>query len=72
MGRLLRVTPLEDVVRFYNEGGGQTGYAGVKSPMMVPLLLTEAEQRDLVELLEALTGEPPPEQLGMDTALHDP
>lgn len=62
---------LEDVVRFYNVGGGQSDYAGEKHPAMVPLHLTTAEEADLVEFMKALTGEPPPEALGMDTAIHD-
>lgn len=63
---------LADVVRFYNQGGGTGDYAGTKHPAMVPLLLTPEEERDLIVFMEALTGEPPPEQLGMDTAIHDP
>lgn len=62
---------LEDVVRFYNWGGGQSDFAGVKDPAMRPLLLTPAEESDLVEFLKSLTGEPPPAELGMDTAIPD-
>lgn len=59
---------LEDVVRFYNWGGGSAGFAGTKSSAMVPLLLTDDEQADLVAFLHALTGEPPPMELGKNTA----
>jgi cytochrome c peroxidase len=59
---------LEDVVRFYNWGGGSAGFAGTKSPAMVPLLLTDEEQADLVTFLHALTGELPPADLGKNTA----
>ncbi len=36
----------------------------------LPEEATSDEERDLVELLKALTGEPPPEALGVDTAVH--
>ena len=62
---------LEDVVRFYNWGGGTSGFAGTKSPAMVPLLLTPEEEADLVEFLKALTGEPVPAELGVNTAIPD-
>jgi cytochrome c peroxidase len=60
---------LEDVVQFYNWGGGAANFSGTKSPAMVPLLLSNEEQADLVEFLRSLTGEPPPAALGMDTAV---
>ncbi|HEX8108382.1 MAG TPA: hypothetical protein VF516_11675, partial [Kofleriaceae bacterium] len=63
---------LEDVVRFYNWGGGDANFAGTKSPAMVPLLLTDQEQSDLVAFLHSLTGDPPPSELGKNTALPDP
>ncbi len=44
---------LEDVVAFYNEGGGDHPN---KSPLMRPLGLTDDEQADLVAFLNALTG----------------
>ena len=49
---------LEDVVRFYNEGGASTGFPGTKSSLMVPLNLTSGEIDDLVAFLSSLTGEP--------------
>jgi cytochrome c peroxidase len=63
---------LEDVVRFYNWGGGDANFAGTKSTAMVPLLLTDQEQADLVAFLHSLTGDPPPADLGKNTAIPDP
>lgn len=60
-------TTLEDVIRFYNGGGGETGFPGVKDPLVVPLNLTEAEIADLAAFLRSLTGDPPPPEL-----LEDP
>lgn len=55
---------LEDVVTFYNNGGGPDGsYAGTKDPLMVPLNLTTDEQAALVEFLKTLTGDPIPANL---------
>lgn len=62
---------LQDVVRFYNWGGSETDFAGTKSPAMRPLLLTQQEENDLVEFLHALTGDPVPEEYGMDTSIPD-
>jgi cytochrome c peroxidase len=63
---------LEDVVRFYNWGGGTAGFAGTKSSAMVPLLLSDGEMADLVAFLHSLTGESPPAELGKNTAIPDP
>ena len=63
---------LEDVVRFYNWGGGAAGFSGAKSSAMVPLLLTDEELADLVAFLHTLTGDPPPADLGKNTANPDP
>ncbi|MBI2467181.1 MAG: photosynthetic protein synthase I [Candidatus Rokubacteria bacterium] len=46
---------LEDVVAFYDRGGGQHAN---KSARLRPLRLTEAEQRALVEFLKSLSGDP--------------
>jgi cytochrome c peroxidase len=62
---------LEDVVRFYNWGGGSAGFAGTKSSAMVPLLLSDEEIADLVAFLHALTGESPPADLGKNMAIPD-
>ncbi|MBI2154117.1 MAG: photosynthetic protein synthase I [Candidatus Rokubacteria bacterium] len=46
---------LEDVVAFYDRGGGQHPN---KSPHLRPLGLTTAEKRALVEFLKSLSGDP--------------
>jgi cytochrome c peroxidase len=67
------IDSLEEVVRFYNRGGGDTSsYPGTKDGRLVPLNLTEGEIADLVELLRALTGEPVPEPLTRNTAALAP
>ena len=53
---------LDEVVKFYNEGGGDddaTKYAGqsTKTPLLKPLGLTDEEQKALVAFLESLSGE---------------
>jgi cytochrome c peroxidase len=45
---------LEDVVAFYNQGGGESEN---KDPLLVPLNLTPDEQADLVSFLESLCGD---------------
>jgi cytochrome c peroxidase len=47
---------LEEVIDFYDRGGGA---AAGKSPLIQPLGLTDAEKRDLLAFLQALTGELP-------------
>jgi cytochrome c peroxidase len=44
---------LEDVVEFYNRGGD---VAKNRSPMIMPLSLTEQEKKDLVNFMKALEG----------------
>jgi cytochrome c peroxidase len=51
---------LIDVVRHYNRGGAESGYAGQKAPQIAPLRLTSDEESDLVAFLETLTGAPLP------------
>lgn len=46
---------LPDVIAFYNQGGGEDSH---KSPLLKPLDLSEAEQKDLVAFLESLSGDP--------------
>ncbi|MBI3076633.1 MAG: photosynthetic protein synthase I [Deltaproteobacteria bacterium] len=46
---------LEEVVAFYDGGGG--GHRN-KSPLLKPLALTAADKRALVEFLKSLSGEP--------------
>jgi len=64
---------LEDVVQFYNHGGGEIGsFSGVKDVKMVPLGLTDTDVSDLVAFLKALTGELPPMEWRMNTARPTP
>jgi len=46
---------LEEVVAFYNEGGGESVN---KDPQLQPLGLTDEQQSDLVEFLNSLCGNP--------------
>jgi len=53
---------LEEVVAFYNSGGGPNqdngpALAGTKDPLMKPLNLTEGEQADIVAFLMALSSD---------------
>ncbi|MEP3049537.1 MAG: cytochrome c peroxidase [Roseibium sp.] len=48
---------LEDVVEFYNQGGGENQFAKTKSELIKPLGLNEDEKADLVAFLESLSGE---------------
>jgi cytochrome c peroxidase len=59
---------LRDVVEFYNDGGAESGYVGVKDEQVKPLNLTDTEISDLVAFLESLTGAPVPEALQVDTS----
>ena len=47
---------LEDVVAFYNDGGGTNEFAATKTPLVQPLGLSDAEMADLVAFLESLSG----------------
>jgi len=47
---------LEEVLEFYNKGGGETPH---KSERMKPLNLTDNEKKDLLTFLKALNGELP-------------
>lgn len=53
---------LWDVVAFYNEGAGTDGYVGHRDPAIAPLHLTDDEITDVVSFLEALSGEPIPDE----------
>ncbi len=51
----------EEVVDFYNEGGGKNEFtdgtlAKAKTPLLKPLNLTDEEKEDLVAFLESLSG----------------
>ena len=48
---------LQEVVEFYNEGGGTNEFAANKTPLIKPLGLSDEEIEDLVAFLEALSGE---------------
>ena len=54
---------LLSVIEFKNDGGFASGFPGMPAVPMEPLDLSEQEQRDLIEFLETLTGELPPEHL---------
>ncbi len=49
-------TTLEEVVRFYNDGGGEHPN---KSDLLPELFLTDEEVTDLVEFMKSLTGKQP-------------
>jgi cytochrome c peroxidase len=53
---------LDAVVANYNRGGSVDG-VGPRSVQLRPLLLTDAEQGDLVNFLHSLTGAPLPAAL---------
>ncbi len=52
----------DEVVEFYNEGGGENEFtdgtmASNKTPLLKPLNLTDEEKEDLVAFLESLSGD---------------
>ena len=51
------IATLEDVVEFYNQGGGENQFAETKSDLIKPLGLNDQEKADLVAFLESLSGE---------------
>jgi cytochrome c peroxidase len=57
------LTTLDEVVRFYNAGGGTGSFSGERDPEILPLGLIEPEIADLVAFLESLTGEALPAEL---------
>jgi cytochrome c peroxidase len=61
---------LEEVVRYYNSGGYQSGFPGVKDPKVRPRLLTDDDVSDLVAFLKTLTGSPPDPDWTRDLAKH--
>ncbi len=48
---------LQEVVEFYNAGGGENEFMETKSELIKPLGLSEEEVEDLVAFLESLSGE---------------
>ncbi len=60
---------LDDVIAFYDQGGGDPGTTGiVKDPLIQPLGLTATERGELVAFLDALTGDPISAMLLADTS----
>jgi cytochrome c peroxidase len=58
---------LEDVVDFY-DGGGGTPVSGTRDPLLVPLFLSAEEKQQLVAFLESLGGDAVPTTLTTDTS----
>jgi cytochrome c peroxidase len=54
---------LEQVVDFYDQGGGDADFVGTKDNLLVPLNLSAGEREDLVAFLKTLTGQPVPAEL---------
>ncbi len=48
---------LEDVIEFYNNGGGENDFSQTKTDLIQPLGLSEQEKADLLAFLESLSGE---------------
>ena len=63
-----QLATLEDVIDFYDRGGDDTGFAGVKDAVIVPLNLESGEKADLKAFLETLTGADLPAELTADTS----
>jgi len=64
-----QLATLDDVVAFYNAGGGDAADAGeVKDSMIKPLGLSAQESADLVDFMRALTGADLPMALTSDTS----
>ncbi|MFQ5617531.1 MAG: cytochrome-c peroxidase [Rhodospirillales bacterium] len=47
---------LQEVVEFYNEGGGKNEFAATKTKLLKPLDLSDEEVEDLIAFLESLSG----------------
>lgn len=54
---------LEEVIDFYDKGGHETGFVGIKDDIVKPLNLSDTEKSDLVAFLQSLTGEEVSEEL---------
>ena len=52
-GHRKTIETLEQIIVYYNAGGGEDGY---KDPLKKPLNLNEQEQKDLVAFLKSLSG----------------
>lgn len=61
-----QLATLEDVVKFYNDGGSMDGsFPGVKDDKIKKLNLSDPEIADMVAMLKTLTGDPVPAELTM-------
>ncbi len=47
---------LQEVVEFYNDGGGKNEFAATKTPLLKPLGLSDEEIEDLLAFIESLSG----------------
>lgn len=64
-----QLATLEDVIDFYDQGGGDAGSSGItKDSRMVPLGLSAGDKADLVAFLKTLSGAPLPAALVVDTS----
>ena len=64
-----QLATLEDVIDFYDQGGGDPGASGItKDTRMMPLGLSPGDKADLVEFMKTLTGEPLSVALVVDTS----
>jgi cytochrome c peroxidase len=60
---------LDDVLKFYNDGGGEDGkYSGAKDKKVAKLNLTNTEIADIIEFLRSLTPAPVPAEWQEDTS----
>ncbi|MAF46991.1 MAG: cytochrome c peroxidase [Rhodospirillales bacterium] len=46
----------DEIVEFYNEGGGKNDFSANKTKLLKPLKLSDQEKEDLVAFLESLSG----------------
>lgn len=64
-----QLATLEDVIDFYDQGGGDAGSSGItKDSRLMPLGLSAGDKADLVEFLKTLSGAPLPAALVVDTS----
>jgi cytochrome c peroxidase len=47
---------LNEVVEFYNKGGGTNEFAANKTKLLKPLNLSDKEMEDLIAFIESLSG----------------
>jgi len=63
-----QLATLEEVVAFYNAGGGTPPTGATKDPKISALSLSTEQQADLVEFLKTLSGAPVSAELLTDTS----